>query len=827
MRILEARDGFIKVESNEKLSLSSFLQISDTNKDYIAQVIQSKKLEDICIAYAKILFIYDGSLLNYDKSLPSRKASVYEFKFDLLNNSIENRDPIVVGSFIKDNIDIKIDKSCFDKKTLVSFDTKENNKILVTNLINQFLPSTNVLVIDMLGIFDSNKYIAGIDFKLPLNSESLEFMYEDCLNDATSDSKNLIKDIFQDLADYSKSVPFLPFSALKTIVDDMVDKSHVFKLLVLKNKLAKFDKEGYFAGSAKEAENLKNILNKKFAVIDLSKLDSTFQNRYLATIYSLLSKNNIKTQVFVEASNAINKKNIKNIITNPNISSVFVTHSRFKYLNEIKSLFDNYIIEPSFTNNEIFKVYSTFLNAMNKNTYLVVGDGTNYLPLISNLTETKLEMLPQNTCDDDINDSEPISNEDNNIIEEFEGFEKDEQTEAIEKKSEDLINKIAEEVSSTQENIVTSLFSEDNIEENIENEINEEILDKSIENNTSEIENILPLEPVLQDSDVENELTIDSLEESNPETSIEIDSNIVQIEPLDKENEELDSYEYHTHIDESLSIEVPENIIEIDNNTETENPSLEILEDSTTDNIEIEYPQENNIELGSETDSLLETLEYSEPSNETFLTQNETNEFLNEELEVQETLSEADLTVELDENNSDEIIIQEDLDKQIVEDVDKVFTTMKDESLSDSDLDFIDELNNDSSDDIIELSLSEGMEELTDFQEEDDEDSNPEFVETLEEVGNNIENNDNESKEILETRNAATPIVPVYDAEIPPEDMVISDEIEQGDSVIHVKYGNGIVEKRIKYGTKTLYSINFDNVGRRLLDPTLQEIKKA
>ena len=43
---------------------------------------------------------------------------------------------------------------------------------------------------------------------------------------------------------------------------------------------------------------------------------------------------------------------------------------------------------------------------------------------------------------------------------------------------------------------------------------------------------------------------------------------------------------------------------------------------------------------------------------------------------------------------------------------------------------------------------------------------------------------------------------------------------------MHAKYGNGVVEKMIKYGAKTLYSINFDNVGRRLLDPTLTEIKK-
>ena len=83
-----------------------------------------------------------------------------------------------------------------------------------------------------------------------------------------------------------------------------------------------------------------------------------------------------------------------------------------------------------------------------------------------------------------------------------------------------------------------------------------------------------------------------------------------------------------------------------------------------------------------------------------------------------------------------------------------------------------------------------------------------------------------EEKDVLETKKSATPNVPIYDAEIPQEDTVHSDQFEQGDTVSHAKYGVGVVEKMIKYGNKTLYSINFDNVGRRLLDPTLTEIKK-
>ena len=68
-------------------------------------------------------------------------------------------------------------------------------------------------------------------------------------------------------------------------------------------------------------------------------------------------------------------------------------------------------------------------------------------------------------------------------------------------------------------------------------------------------------------------------------------------------------------------------------------------------------------------------------------------------------------------------------------------------------------------------------------------------------------------------------IVPIYNAEdIEPQEQ---QSLEPGDRVSSPKYGEGVVEKMIKYGNKTLFSINFDNISRRLLDPTLTEIKKA
>ena len=177
----------------------------------------------------------------------------------------------------------------------------------------------------------------------------------------------------------------------------------------------------------------------------------------------------------------------------------------------------------------------------------------------------------------------------------------------------------------------------------------------------------------------------------------------------------------------------------------------------------------------------------------------------------------VDIVIDMEEDTEDEL--PENIDEQIVKDVDKVFTTRKDDDISDSDLDFIDELNNDDGNLLEEVSDSDAvLEELSESDENDG---------ILEEPQEQLELKDDSDDEILETRSSSTPIVPVYDADIPQEDLVMSDSIQQGDTVTHAKYGSGVVEKMIKYGNKTLFSINFDNIGRRLLDPTLTEIKKS
>ena len=128
MKILEVRDGFIKFEADSNVCLSSFIQVSGLAKNYVAQVLQIKRSGINSIGIAKILFLYDGALQPYDKTLPPDDAEIKDFTFNILNNSINASEPVIAGEMHGKNTSIIIDASSFNKKMLMSVDDKDENK---------------------------------------------------------------------------------------------------------------------------------------------------------------------------------------------------------------------------------------------------------------------------------------------------------------------------------------------------------------------------------------------------------------------------------------------------------------------------------------------------------------------------------------------------------------------------------------------------------------------------------------------------------------------------------------------------------------------------
>ncbi len=237
--------------------------------------------------------------------------------------------------------------------------------------------------------------------------------------------------------------------------------------------------------------------------------------------------------------------------------------------------------------------------------------------------------------------------------------------------------------------------------------------------------------------------------------------------PITSENEENATFENEK--EQQTPLEPLKNQAQ---DEELKEEDLDIFDDYAIEepNAEEEIIEEEEIEEGEIEEREPEFIEEQESSfNEPKIIEPVENIMLEEPEEI---ISEEEPAAEILENDEDAYA-----------DTSELFEDSEENELSEEDLDFIE--GNEGSDEGIEMT---NIDEILD----EDEDE-------------------------------GTPVVPVYT----PEDTGSVDiEYSQGDVVNHPRYGRGVVEKIINYGNKTLCSISFDNVGRRLLDPSISEFEK-
>lgn len=251
----------------------------------------------------------------------------------------------------------------------------------------------------------------------------------------------------------------------------------------------------------------------------------------------------------------------------------------------------------------------------------------------------------------------------------------------------------------------------------------------------------------------------------------------------------------------------------------TENPDFE--EEYTSNDEEEDVV--NNEEV--ETEPLFETIQ--EEADFEILPEEETSDDITFDFDTveEEPVVVEDTIAEEPEDIVEPVqVTRDELIEQVAKDVDEVFYNKQEEipaieditsedTLTEDDLDLIDSFEEPVTEDVEEEIITETpiVEEIpTEFEVENEPVEQEEATFTLEEP-------------VIEEE--PEQIIPVYPAETP-ELTENAIEFAQGDTVSHPKYGKGVIEKLIKYGNKTLCSISFENVGRRLLDPAISELQK-
>lgn len=539
------------------------------------------------------------------------------------------------------------------------------------------------------------------------------------MNDVEPTSKAIIQDIFLEVQEYSKTVldQFIPIDNFIAVVDAQYKEMGIPELALLKNRLLKYKEDNVFAQNAKEIQIIRSAIRGN-----------------MSTLFDISGADDI-----------LQKQIISYIYDEINSMDLFV-YSFVKINNENA---DKKLIRKFFMQD---KIYTTVVSPHNYKYMYELKDRASNMILFAPQT-MQHDFASYNIFMNKLNDDECV----------------------VYGKATQNIPLIIEMLPLEElDNIVPP--ARPAVEDNTE----EASAPAEPKDDFSEESDSYSYETMMDDQPPQHEEPLEELKQEESEPLIDLPQVDETQEPEAPEaqpvEEPVESQDYE-ELEEVEEVQAPEeNIID-----ETDEELVE------PEQIEQEFDTELIEEAAQEEEPVLPTLEDSDILTEPDL---DSDDFENTSY-IEEQPEHSDGTVgikELHNQGETENLELEELPEElsvvdeIVEDEQpsNVPEQVQD-SLTEDDLDYIQDVNVPSEQQSIDAQGSEPQQEQP-------------------------------------------PVVPIYPVDEPSESQNTT-TFQPGDRVSHPKYGEGVVEKMIKYGNKVLCSISFEN-GRRLLDPTISEITK-
>ena len=388
MNIIEVKNNLVKLCYEDELVLSGFIKIDDTNKSYIAQILHLEATRIGKVAIAKIIFNYNNGISAYDGSIPSLRAELQPVDTSILLETLDKTNPLNLGKLAEQKHNIIVNLDVLKDNPIICAEKFFTTKVLLNNFALQLQArKQKIVVFDTSGIFKTNKLTITKDFKLPLNSSTINYIYEKGFVDATAESKAMIQAIFEELSEYSKTVEFIPFDTFKAVVDSEFMRTKLIQLVILKNKIKQIRDWNVFAQN--EAEF--NVLKEKFKkdetiVIDISCLKESLQKECIKYVYSVLKEIDAEFYAFTPLSNDNSDKFLlKQIIDTENVHTTTICGYDYKLVNELKKRSKNMLMFTPLKQQRDFGGYNIFLQKLAEDEFIAYGKMTKFVPLIGKL----------------------------------------------------------------------------------------------------------------------------------------------------------------------------------------------------------------------------------------------------------------------------------------------------------------------------------------------------------------------------------------------------------------------------------------------------------
>ncbi len=820
MFIEKIDQNFIKINfypNDEDIYIGDiFKVISPDKKGVLVQTtsIERSELDKRCnVARSKVLFTIEktGELSPWQGNIPGNdfvvnKADPAEILSVTNTGNVPN--PVLSGqlSCCKETV-VNIEASFLEKPSVIIAD-KETQKNSLLSLLAKNLSEkeADVVFVNFDGDFSADCEAtilkAGKDVKLPFDLIGLENLYDKILSSLSGEIRANIENIFLEIEDYlaSGEISFLPFKIFVDSVNAENQANKIPELDLLTNNLFKLHKRGVFAENQREIVNLfASLSNNNLVVLDLSQIDKEWKPFFVDFIFSF-NKEKMKKNFFLLMD--IDKYSAYNDLDSAEIGQKVFNHGLKSGIKPIISInHDSNLMKTTLAQAENLFIFAPvedskisglkpYITRLNQTEALISGKITNNIPLYVNLcavdSETGVFFNSQSLAKQagvDVNrcfEEEPYSSE---VFQPNE-FEKNPQYEEFSQENSYLDKEENEGAIENQSYSVDYGNDEFNAYQESSNMQEEEDEDFTSESKTPYQRAM----EMLDDDPVEESAEEDVSEESyyRPDE----DNNLDYAENTEYEEDEVSYYQSQEEFqDESVLDYIAGEIDENDENDVDQETNLQ-------ENVNTEFSDydlnkfmdldDDPVEESAEKDVSEES--YYRPDEDNNLDYAENTEYEEDEVSYYQSQEEFQ-----DESVLDYVAGEDDEEAQ------EEYISQPQSSYNVNSQEFSDD-------------------DINNFVDLDDDEPQMAETETV------VEPKASAKKEKLPP--PSTSALPVYNVSENGENDYSELDLKEGDAVKHDKYGVGVVKKVIGYSEKKLCSIQFEDIGRRLLDPKLAGLEK-
>lgn len=505
MQIYEVKNDTAEILYNcneESLFLFDFLFIEDEDLTIVSQVtdISSTENENLNIATVKFCLSVDKTnrLTKYNGHTPPKNAEVgYLDAAEIIGLFRPKTNAVVWGEYSRNpELSVATDFKFLSSGFCTICDKPEQSEIIAKTLVSSLeKTNTRTLILDFDGKYQNvkttNSASFGKEYRIPLDSKALDYIFENDLNDCTPDAKVVIQNIILEIQKYIESVDkgFIPFEMFLQIIMSETKRTQNKGLMAFCNKLLNYKYKKIFADKDTQFSMI-NDCNGSFK-LDLSVVDENFYPLIFASIVSRLFK---KFYVITDITEENTRTStMKSIYEKQNVRLIPIISHENKYLNKIKAHCNNFAIFAPVEKLKTTESYSIFVDKLKTDEFILYGENSLFVPLLVSIKKQLKKINLDSNDEITIEDLDDLDRANLELIQKMmkEEEEKKEATTISENDLDDLEeiyhpesfvqknqspeeNNIIETPEITEEEPVEENSSEENIEiEQLENEIEE------------------------------------------------------------------------------------------------------------------------------------------------------------------------------------------------------------------------------------------------------------------------------------------------------------------------------------------------------------------